>query len=1377
MARLCSDIRDFLRIKHLTFCFFLVLACTQSAFAQATIKSVQSDDSYKSNSGQHLIMGVKIRTRWSSDGEFKLNGYLKDLKPNGLCVIKKGNDRCFGHEETVSAISARISKMNRTEKETLTEACYLISSDYETLISRTKNRNVRRLLEEQASVFRRLASKCQTAIRNTFPGTRFAKASASSNYYSSAVEGASGPKEFCGYKIDGVGLNNETIKSIQMGLKKRDLYSSAIDGEAGRGTCNAFKTFMEIEGTTDTFSKQILGNLKNNPSIWNIAKYNELKGSKKPNNVPSKTPSADPTEVLGSIYYTAMSVSPFDGKSSGQDYTGAWITFNGLVGSHKSSIAFEFAGNYPNQRVNSIGLSSVRSFPIAASVAERTNHPSLGNRFFINRSDFSDRRKFNNLVRSLDARDKAILKTICGTLTNQNTVDKIVEKMADNPFNTSYQTYWSASSRSSEIMQLAKQCTQALGIGAYDAAPQFIQSNANAVLPTAADSGSSCRQSKNVLRSVQATLKSFGFYQSTLDGIDGPGTQAALLQSHYLLGEWSNGNICMSISEQKLLDELQSMKRASGAECNLHSRAAAIEQYNALRGKQIIEKSIKSPDNLPRYRSFLKEVVSLEKDLEEAEFYSKGFGSKRDCQLNASEIKALTPAPVPTNGQEDPAGTILEPIVSQLSSQSGQQSAEEETPANTESVITENTTTSDPVPVNVALQIDGSNLSAQRGTETDNVDVTRLSLTITGDQIESSKMNKSLFGRTNSASMEAQFSLSQTDAYLDLIIDESQTKINLHLTSDPKKFAQDISDLRVDTKEGWSAFFVRLRDNGSSNIGNGDFARVLDEMPQKDRVLIAAFCQKFADITSDREVLVETLDGSTSVLAFKTSPLSSEKALQILNGHANACVAEVKKRYQISAAFQETQIPPGGDCTFGQELRKDELLKEKNKIDEEIQDLAGAAEKEYSSRINLDKFMCSQYEPQSQETAAKIDLTEEKLTDAQEQVIAIETEIENARGYGQQLAALSTAEAICDEAQSDLRARIVSLIKTSNPTFSGLSCQSTDEAEIDPFAILIKEQKEQIRKLKEKHISPDETSELKMSLDNLRTLFSNLEAEIAAASAGKVRQDEISDKETEIAALTTAITSVEADYKDSKEELDTLKALKVENAAKIDLISGYNNELVDLTGQKSKFADTLEGLNLEISRRQSEIDDLIKQIKDAKSEKNILDIQLEAANAAVTSLKQEVSAMETKISQTRARVDEIEKQRDETKAIIENANEILAQKSPLLITTENEISEIEKRIEALIASTNLLAPQADASEETVLSLKKGITEKYVTLEEYNAVQEELGALTKEMTEQSNFIQQLEKDYNDILSDQESLFKKCLSDSKCKNEMSERLGVD
>jgi len=392
-------------------------------------------------------------------------------------------------------------------------------------------------------------------------------------------------------------------------------------------------------------------------------------------------------------------------------------------------------------------------------------------------------------------------------------------------------------------------------------------------------------------------------------------------------------------------------------------------------------------------------------------------------------------------------------------------------------------------------------------------------------------------------------------------------------------------------------------------------------------------------------------------------------------------------------------------------------------------------------------------------------------------VIAIETEIENARGYVQQLAALSTAEAICDDAQSDLRARIVSLIKTSNPTFSGLSCQSTDDAEIDPFAILIKEQEEQIRKLKEKHISPEEISELNTSLTNLTILVSELEAEIDTASAGKVRQDEISNKETEIAALTTAVTSLEADYKDAKEELDTLKALKVENAAKIDLISGYNNELVDLTGQKSKFADTLEGLNLEISRRQSEIDDLIKQIKDAKSEKNILDIQLEAANAAVTSLKQEVSAMETKISQTRTRVDEIEKQRDETKAIIDNANEILAQKSPLLITTENEISEIEKRIEALIASTNLLAPQADASEETVLSLKKGITEKYVPLEEYNAVQEELGALTKEMTEQSNFIQQLEKDYNDILSDQESLFKKCLSDSKCKNEMSERLGVD
>ena len=34
------------------------------------------------------------------------------------------------------------------------------------------------------------------------------------------------------------------------------------------------------------------------------------------------------------------------------------------------------------------------------------------------------------------------------------------------------------------------------------------------------------------------------------------------------------------------------------------------------------------------------------------------------------------------------------------------------------------------------------------------------------------------------------------------------------------------------------------------------------------------------------------------------------------------------------------------------------------------------------------------------------------------------------------------------------------------------------------------------------------------------------------------------------------------------------------------------------------------------------------------------------------------------------------------------------------------VEKIEKRIEALIAATNLLAPQADTSDETGLSLKK-----------------------------------------------------------------------
>ena len=84
---------------------------------------------------------------------------------------------------------------------------------------------------------------------------------------------------------------------------------------------------------------------------------------------------------------TRIAVNPFDGRKNGSgDWVGAWIFLQNVridgkaVG--KSSIGFEFSGNFPNKPIRSVGFASVRSFTdMPKSVAERTD--SLGHRIWI----------------------------------------------------------------------------------------------------------------------------------------------------------------------------------------------------------------------------------------------------------------------------------------------------------------------------------------------------------------------------------------------------------------------------------------------------------------------------------------------------------------------------------------------------------------------------------------------------------------------------------------------------------------------------------------------------------------------------------------------------------------------------------------------------------------------------------------------------------------------------------------------------------------------------------------------------------------------------------------------------------------------------------
>ena len=135
---------------------------------------------------------------------------------------------------------------------------------------------------------------------------------------------------------------------------------------------------------------------------------------------------------------TRIAVNPFDGRKNGSgDWVGAWIFLQNVridgkaVG--KSSIGFEFSGNFPNKPIRSVGFASVRSFTdMPKSAAEKT-HGSLGYRTWIGGKN--TREESWKLYSSLNNTDKLIMKGICGLIADENFANDIIDQLeARKPF-------------------------------------------------------------------------------------------------------------------------------------------------------------------------------------------------------------------------------------------------------------------------------------------------------------------------------------------------------------------------------------------------------------------------------------------------------------------------------------------------------------------------------------------------------------------------------------------------------------------------------------------------------------------------------------------------------------------------------------------------------------------------------------------------------------------------------------------------------------------------------------------------------------------------------------------------------------------------------
>ncbi|MDA8914285.1 hypothetical protein N9I17_04210 [Amylibacter sp.] len=185
----------------------------------------------------------------------------------------------------------------------------------------------------------------------------------------------------------------------------------------------------------------------------------------------------------------------------------------------------------------------------------------------------------------------------------------------------------------------------------------------------------------------------------------------------------------------------------------------------------------------------------------------------------------------------------------------------------------------------------------------------KLRLTVKGSEIDTSLVSKSIFGFENSSSIDISMSIGSSQAALDFIIDEENTKINLHFSDEAsvnKDFASNIPELILDASEISGAFLVRIIDDGSNNIQSGDFAQILERLDPKDVALVGAFCSVVQSISVDKNTFIKSVTQNIpdeSKDGFSSSPLVSDGVINIINSHATACVGELEKINNTKASF------------------------------------------------------------------------------------------------------------------------------------------------------------------------------------------------------------------------------------------------------------------------------------------------------------------------------------------------------------------------------------------------------------------------------------------------------------------------------------------
>lgn len=160
-----------------------------------------------------------------------------------------------------------------------------------------------------------------------------------------------------------------------------------------------------------------------------------------------------------------------------------------------------------------------------------------------------------------------------------------------------------------------------------------------------------------------------------------------------------------------------------------------------------------------------------------------------------------------------------------------------------------------------------------------------------GSEIDTSVVSKSLFGFENVSSVDVILNMSDTNAYVDFVIDEENTKV---------KF------------DGSKAFVMRIKDDSTSNVTSGEFGKALGGLDIRDVAMVGAHCSKIQEITKNNDNFVKFIDSNIAISNkedFAKSPMANEGIIKIINDHAASCVDTLFAVTKVKSAFLiETKI-------------------------------------------------------------------------------------------------------------------------------------------------------------------------------------------------------------------------------------------------------------------------------------------------------------------------------------------------------------------------------------------------------------------------------------------------------------------------------------